>query len=76
MVVFEKIIGDTLARIVVFKDNPLATTHPELAVIDQRTGQPWRDLEDLAWTDPFSEEVWAYNIAIAIEAATKGFDEI
>jgi len=66
----------TIARIVVFKDNPLATTHPELAVIDQRTGQPWRDLEDLAWTDPFSEEVWDYNIAIAIEAATKGFDEI
>jgi len=66
----------TIARIVVFKDHPLATTHPELAVIDQRTGQPWRDGEGLAWTDPFSEEVWDYNIAIAIEAATKGFDEI
>ncbi len=66
----------TIARIVVFKDNPLATTHPELAVIDQRTGQPWRDGEGLAWTDPFSEKVWDYNIAIAIEAATKGFDEI
>ena len=66
----------TIARIVVFKDNPLATTHPELAVIDQRTGQPWRDGEGLAWTDPFSEEVWDYNIAIAIEAATKGFNEI
>ena len=66
----------TIARIVVFKDNPLATTHPELAVIDQRTGQPWRDQEGLAWTDPFREEVWDYNIAIAIEAATKGFDEI
>ncbi|MDA2939247.1 putative glycoside hydrolase, partial [Acidobacteria bacterium AH-259-A15] len=66
----------TIARIVVFKDNPLATTHPELAVIDQRTGQPWRDREGLAWTDPFSEEVWDYNIAIALEAATKGFDEI
>ncbi len=66
----------TIARIVVFKDNPLATTHPELAEIDQRTGQPWRDQEGLAWTDPFNEEVWDYNIAIAIEAATKGFDEI
>ncbi len=66
----------TIARIVVFKDHPLATTHPELAVIDQRTGQPWLDGEGLAWTDPFSEEVWDYNIAIAIEAATKGFDEI
>ena len=66
----------TIARIVVFKDHPLATTHPELAVIDQRTGQPWQDGEGLAWTDPFNEEVWDYNIAIAIEAAAKGFDEI
>ena len=66
----------TIARIVVFKDDPLANTHPELAVIDRRTGQPWRDWEKLAWTDPFHEEVWDYNIAIAQEAAAKGFDEI
>ncbi len=66
----------TIARIVVFKDDPLAATYPELAVIDKRTGHPWRDWEGLAWTDPFNEKVWDYNIAIAIEAAKKGFDEI
>ncbi|PYN00009.1 MAG: GTP-binding protein, partial [Candidatus Rokuibacteriota bacterium] len=40
------------------------------------TGKPWIDNEKLAWVDPFREEVWSYNIAIAKEAASKGFDEI
>ncbi len=66
----------TIARIVVFKDNPLAMARPEWAVTDARTGELWRDREGLAWTDPFRQEVWDYNIAIAVEAARKGFDEI
>ncbi|RME48628.1 MAG: GTP-binding protein, partial [Chloroflexi bacterium] len=66
----------TIARIVVFKDNPLATARPEWAVLNSETGEPWRDREGLAWTDPFREGVWDYNIAIAVEAAGKGFDEI
>jgi hypothetical protein len=66
----------TIARIVVFKDNVLATARPDLAVIDTRTGTPWIDNEKLAWVDPFREEVWAYNIAIAQEAIRRGFDEI
>ena len=66
----------TIARIVTFKDNPLAQHRPDLAIIDTRTGNPWMDNEKLAWVDPFREEVWAYNIAIAKEAAAKGFDEV
>src|SRR3989454_79148 len=66
----------TIARIVTFKDNILANARPELAIIDTRTGRPWIDNERLAWVDPFREEVWNYNIAIAREAAGKGFDEI
>jgi hypothetical protein len=66
----------TIARIVVFKDNVLAQHRPDLAIIDTRTGKPWIDNEKLAWVDPFREEVWAYNIAIAKEAAAKGFDEV
>ena len=66
----------TIARIVVFKDNVLAHRRPEWAVIDTRTGQPWLDREGLAWVDPFREEAWDYAIAIAREAAQKGFDEI
>jgi len=66
----------TIARIVTFKDNILASHRPDLAVVDTRTGRPWTDNEKLAWVDPFQEEVWSYNIAIAREAARKGFDEI
>ncbi len=64
-----------IARIVVFKDNPLAQARPDLAV---RTpgGGIWRDRENLAWVDPSRPEVWNYNIAIAVEAAQLGFDEI
>jgi hypothetical protein len=66
----------TIARIVTFKDNVLARHRPDLAIIDTRTGQPWIDRENLAWVDPFREEVWDYNIAIAKEAVRRGFDEV
>jgi len=66
----------TIGRIVTFKDNVLANGRPDLAIIDTRTGRPWIDNEKLAWVDPFREEVWRYNVAIAREAASKGFDEI
>jgi hypothetical protein len=65
----------TIARIVVFKDNPLALKMTDLAVKTQ-SGQLWRDRENLAWVDPFKKEVWDYNIQIAMEAAQIGFDEI
>jgi hypothetical protein len=65
----------TIARIVVFKDNLLASARPDLAV-KTPTGEPWRDRESLAWVDPFRKEVWDYNIQIAVEAAKLGFDEI
>jgi hypothetical protein len=65
----------TIARIVVFKDNPLAQAKPEWAVKTQ-SGEIWRDRENLAWVDPFNKEVWDYNIHIAMEAAQYGFDEI
>lgn len=64
-----------IARIVVFKDDPLATAQPELAV-KRANGALLRDREKLAWTDPFNHQVWDHNIAIAIEAASLGFDEI
>ena len=65
----------TIARIVVFKDDLLATARPDLAV-KTPAGEPWRDRERLAWVDPFRKEVWNYNIQIAEEAAKLGFDEI
>ncbi|MDR3510626.1 MAG: putative glycoside hydrolase [Caulobacteraceae bacterium] len=64
-----------IARIVVFKDEPLAAARPDLAV-KRADGRLFRDREHLAWTDPFQPEVQAYNIDLAIEAAQAGFDEI
>lgn len=64
-----------IARIVVFKDEPLASVRPDLAV-KTSAGSVFHDLENLAWTDPFRREVWDYNIDIAVEAARAGFDEI
>jgi hypothetical protein len=65
----------TIARIVVFKDDPLATARPDLAV-RRRDGSMYRDREGLAWTDPHNAEVRAYNIGVAREVAEAGFDEI
>ncbi len=65
----------TIARIVSFKDNPLATARPDLAV-RYAGGGIYHDREHLAWGDPFKKEVWDYNIAVAVEAAKAGFDEI
>jgi len=65
----------TIARIVVFKDEPLATARHDLAV-KSSNGEVWHNRKGLAWTDPFSEEVRDYNIDVAVEAAKAGFDEI
>ncbi len=64
-----------IARIVVFKDDPLADAHPGWTVRDAN-GAPWRDREHLQWMDPFSRDVWAHNLDVAEEAAQMGFDEI
>jgi len=65
----------TIGRIVVFKDNRLATNRRDLA-IHTLDGYLWEDRENMSWVDPFNPEVWDYNIAIAREAARLGFDEI
>lgn len=64
-----------IARIVVFKDDLLASAKPDLA-IKTAGGAIWKDREGLAWCNPFNKTVWDYNIDLAIEAARAGFDEI
>jgi len=64
-----------IARLVVFKDNPLAFGKPDLAV-KQADGSVWLDKEKLGWGNPYREQVWNYNIGIAQEMAQLGFDEI
>jgi len=66
----------TIARIVSFQDQTLATKRPDLAVRDTRTGGVWKNVQGVAWTSAMKPETWEYNAAIAAEAAQLGFDEI
>jgi hypothetical protein len=66
----------TIARLVVFKDNLVAESRPDLAILDLSTGDVWRDTLGLAWVNPLQRELWTANIDLAFEAAWAGFDEI
>ena len=65
-----------IARIAIFRDEHLVTTHPELAVKSQRTGRPWRENGKLVWTDPSNPKVQDYDIALAKFVAQSGVDEV
>lgn len=65
----------TIARIVTFKDPFYAGARTDIAM-QTKTGGVWRDKKGVAWVDPYNKEVWEYNVAIAKEAAEKGFKEI
>ncbi len=71
-----------IGRITVFQDPLLAKNRPDLAIYDtQKTNNPeqpiaWENNNGLAWVDPASKEVWDYNIEIAKDAISYGFDEI
>ncbi|HBY97383.1 MAG TPA: hypothetical protein DEP84_26160 [Chloroflexi bacterium] len=65
----------TVARVVTFKDHPLATAFPQRAV-RRGDGSVWIDIEGLGWSDPFLRENWDYNVELGKELAAMGFDEI
>ena len=75
-----------IARMVVFKDKQLFRfENNKYAVWDRTADAPWGNMiadEDSPpvqkefWVDPFSEEVWDYNISIARELERRGVDEI
>lgn len=72
-----------VARIVVFKDASLYRWNGGmLAVRNTTTGATWQgtkadgSLIQELWVDPYSSDVWAYNVEIAKEAIARGFDEI
>jgi hypothetical protein len=58
-----------VGRISVFQDAVLAKHKPHWRPRSKGRGH-------LFWLDPFRKEVWAYNLAVAREAAAVGFDEI
>ena len=65
-----------IARIAIFRDEHLVTTHPELAVNSRKSGQPWRENGKLVWTDPSNPKVQDYDIALAKFVAQSGVDEV
>jgi hypothetical protein len=65
-----------IARIAIFRDEHLVTTHPELAVKSRSSGQPWRENGKLVWTDPSNLKVQDYDIALAKFVAQSGVDEV
>jgi hypothetical protein len=65
-----------IARIAIFRDERLVTTHPELAVKSRKTKPAWRENGKLVWTDPSQPKVQEYDIALAKKAAESGADEI
>ena len=66
----------TIARQVVFKDSLVAEARPDLAVKNEQTGEPWRDMNDVSWVNPTNEILWQANVDMAVELAQLGFDEI
>jgi hypothetical protein len=67
----------TIARLPVFWDQALTQAKPEWALQSKKSpGQPWLSSNGARWANPYSADVWDYNIDIAKEVASKGFDEV
>lgn len=72
-----------IARQAVFQDQVLALARPELAVKSVKLSESatasddiWLDFKGLSWIDPAASDSWDYNIKIAKDAWSHGFDEI
>jgi hypothetical protein len=65
----------SIARVVTFKDQVWPRLHPELAV-HRPDGSVFHDRAGFMWLSPYEKRVWEYNLAIAKDAAARGFSEI
>ncbi len=64
-------------RIVVFKDNHLSRTRPDLAIKwNYNTSEVWSDFKWNSYLDAWAQEVWQYNSELAVAAYDLWFDEI
>ena len=64
-----------IGRIVCFRDKNLIAARKDYA-IKMPNGSVWLENGIYPWANPYNENVWDYNIEIAKEAVSKGFDEI
>lgn len=61
-----------IGRIVVYADPLLGRKRPDMAILKGE----FIDTRGIKWPDPYNKDVWAYKVAIAKDAAQRGFDEI
>mgnify|MGYP006276846827 FL=1 len=66
-----------IGRIAVFKDEALATYDKQSSLkYKKKQGDRLVQIRSKNWTNPYSKEVWCYNINIAKKMAELGFDEL
>jgi hypothetical protein len=66
----------TIARIAVFHDQRLWGSDPSSRIKSKSTGREWNPGSKELWCDPTNRKVQDYNIALAVEIAESGVDEI
>jgi len=66
----------TIARISVFRDQLICKRNPNFAIRSKSSGGIWNARSKELWCDPTNKFVQDYNIALAIELAERGVDEI
>jgi hypothetical protein len=64
-----------IARITCYRDKIVPRKKPSLA-IQRADGSPWRDRSGHYWLDPYNKANWDYNVAVAEDAARRGFAEV
>lgn len=65
-----------IGRITCFKDSYYAKDHPEDAIREKTTGQPFLHNKSY-WPSAYSRSVWQFNVELAKEAVRKfGLDEV
>lgn len=65
-----------VGRITCFKDTYFVKDHPECAITEKATGQPFYH-NKAHWPSPYDRSVWQFNVELAKEAVrTFGFNEI
>jgi len=65
----------TIARVSCFRDDLMCRRRPDLAILTSG-GYLWLDHGNIRWTSPIQQEATDYLIAICVELAELGFDEI
>lgn len=65
-----------IGRITVFKDSYYVSDHPEAAILNKNTGQPYLH-NGSYWPSAYNRDVWYFNLSLAKEAVEEfGFNEI